>query len=176
MRKEVLTRDVTWGRGASTPAARRRERRHRRSPGARCWLAQQSAMIRCGSGGAQHGHLTVRRMGIHVHLLSARVGAAMKTYLYENGETFERERNEPAPRSIVELLRYVRSFRRMHQGTSDPGVERSGSASGSQEQSGWGREPGRVGRGDRMRPVRRIVNSTRTGSRKFGPISVPPIH
>jgi hypothetical protein len=70
-------------------------------------------MIRCGSGGAQHGHLTVRRMGIHVHLLSARVGAVMKTYLYENGETFERERNEPAPRSIVELLRYVRSFRWM---------------------------------------------------------------
>jgi hypothetical protein len=32
----------------------------------------------------------------------------MKTHPQHNGEQFERERNEPAPVLLVELLRYVR--------------------------------------------------------------------
>jgi hypothetical protein len=50
--------------------------------------AQQSAMIR-GGVGAQLRHLTVRRVDLHVHLLSARVGIVMKTYWRPNGECFE---------------------------------------------------------------------------------------
>jgi hypothetical protein len=49
-------------------------------------LAQQSAIFR-GGVGAQLRHLTTR-MVFHVHLLSARVGAVMKTYWRPNDETF----------------------------------------------------------------------------------------
>lgn len=56
--------------------------------------AQQSAIVR-GGVGAQLQHLTAR-MVFHVHLLSARVGVAMKTYWRPNDETFGQERNEPA--------------------------------------------------------------------------------
>jgi hypothetical protein len=67
--------------------------------GARCGSAQQSAVTR-GTSGAQHRLVTVRRVDLHVHLLSARVGFIMKTYRHENGECFERKRNESAPQSV----------------------------------------------------------------------------
>jgi hypothetical protein len=39
-----------------------------------------------------------------VHLLSARVEVVMETYRRQNGERFERESNERAPRSVVDPL------------------------------------------------------------------------
>jgi hypothetical protein len=71
-----------WGHGA---AKQRREaagcqgRRSARRCRTRCWLAQQSAMIR-GGVGAHLQHLTVRPMVLHVHLLSARFGIVIETY------------------------------------------------------------------------------------------------
>jgi hypothetical protein len=41
-----------------------------------------------GGVGAHLLHLTVRPMGLHVHLLSARFGMVIKTYGRLNGEGF----------------------------------------------------------------------------------------
>lgn len=49
-----------------------------------------------GGFGAHLRHLTVRRIGLHVHLLRARFGIVIETYWRPNGEDFERERNERA--------------------------------------------------------------------------------
>jgi hypothetical protein len=51
-----------------------------------------------GGVGAQLRHLMVHRMDLHVHLLSARFGTAIRTYWRANGEGFEKERNECASR------------------------------------------------------------------------------
>ncbi len=93
---------ATRRRGAGGPKARGGAVGGR--PRARCWLAQQSAIIRGGAVGAQHRHLSLRRLDLHVHLLSARVEVVMETYRRKNGERFEPERNERAPHSIVERL------------------------------------------------------------------------
>ena len=86
-------------------------------------------MIRCGSGGAQHRHLTVCRVDLHVHPLSARVGIDMKTYPNQNGEQFGQERNEPAPGHSFERPSLVRSFTPMQRGTSTLASCASGCAS-----------------------------------------------
>jgi hypothetical protein len=85
-------------RGGTTPFARKRKSEgaiDASTLGLDAGSAQQSAMIR-GGVGAQLRHLTVRRVDVHVHLLSARVGIDMKTYWRRNGENFQQERNERA--------------------------------------------------------------------------------
>src|SRR5271155_5132033 len=64
-------------------------------PETRCWSAQQSVIIR-GPGSAQHRHLTVCRMDLHVHLLQNSREVVMKTYRRLNGEHCTQERNECA--------------------------------------------------------------------------------
>src|ERR1700722_4368661 len=80
---------------ARGPNGERCERRSCADPRARCWLGQQSAITR-GSSSAQHWLLIVCRQ-LHVctsFVLGFRV--AMEPYARNDGEYFERERNERA--------------------------------------------------------------------------------
>ncbi len=81
---------------ARRPNGERCERRSCAGPRARCWLGQQSAITRGSSSSAQQWLLIVCRR-LHVctsFVLGFRV--AMEPYARNDGEHFERERNERA--------------------------------------------------------------------------------
>jgi hypothetical protein len=100
-RKQVWKRVVTMVAAMPSQAYRSNLGGLGARPQPRCRSVQQGAIARGSRGAQQDQHQTVRRVSLlHVHLLSARVGDVIKTYRRQNGEDFERERNERARRTL----------------------------------------------------------------------------
>jgi hypothetical protein len=99
-----MDRGCDNGRGDAAPVARRREAAP--SALARELDAGQPSRARLPAAAAAHS-IGIRRFVEWIFMCTSSVlavGIVMRTYRRQNGERFERQRNERAPRSVMERL------------------------------------------------------------------------